>query len=137
MSIGHVSSRLHTLPLYCHAKIAKNAKTGWVIPLHRMGSARIWLLTPCPVRQILPSFWGRGLTWTAGAAPRRRVGSRRGAKLAGGPIVPWPRKANPYHLMENDTVDSLAERVLAQEHLLYVETLRKISEGTIVLPKFE
>jgi folate-dependent phosphoribosylglycinamide formyltransferase PurN len=35
--------------------------------------------------------------------------------------------------MENDTVDSLAERVLAQEHLLYVETLRKICEGTIVL----
>ena len=40
-------------------------------------------------------------------------------------------------VMENDTADSLAERVLAQEHLLYVETLRKISEGTIVLPKFE
>ena len=39
--------------------------------------------------------------------------------------------------MENDTADSLAERVLAQEHLLYVETLRKISEGAIVLPKFE
>jgi folate-dependent phosphoribosylglycinamide formyltransferase PurN len=37
--------------------------------------------------------------------------------------------------MVGDTVDSLAERVLAQEHLLYVETLRKIGEGTIVLSK--
>jgi phosphoribosylglycinamide formyltransferase-1 len=38
-------------------------------------------------------------------------------------------------VMVGDTVDSLAERVLAQEHLLYVETLRKIGEGTIVLSK--
>jgi folate-dependent phosphoribosylglycinamide formyltransferase PurN len=39
--------------------------------------------------------------------------------------------------MVGDTADSLAERVLRHEHFLYVETLRKISEGTIVLPKFE
>lgn len=37
--------------------------------------------------------------------------------------------------MESDTVDSLAERVLRHEHVLYVETLRKIGEGTIVLSK--
>ena len=36
---------------------------------------------------------------------------------------------------EDDTVDSLAERVLKQEHLLYVETLQKIVEGKIVLGK--
>ena len=39
-------------------------------------------------------------------------------------------------VMVGDTTDSLAERVLTQEHFLYVETLRKISEGAIVLPKF-
>ena len=37
-------------------------------------------------------------------------------------------------VMVGDTADSLAERVLRHEHLLYVETLRKISEGTIALP---
>ncbi len=36
-------------------------------------------------------------------------------------------------VLAEDTVDSLAERVLRHEHVLYVETLRKISEGTIVL----
>jgi len=36
-------------------------------------------------------------------------------------------------VQEDDTADSLAERVLRHEHVLYVETLRKISEGTIVL----
>jgi len=37
----------------------------------------------------------------------------------------------PVH--EGDTVDSLAERVLKHEHALYVETLQKIAEGSIVL----
>jgi len=37
-------------------------------------------------------------------------------------------------VLEGDTVDSLAERVLGHEHALYVETLRKICDGTIVLP---
>jgi len=37
-------------------------------------------------------------------------------------------------VMEGDTADSLAERVLNHEHILYVETLRKISEGVIVIP---
>ncbi|MFI5341016.1 MAG: phosphoribosylglycinamide formyltransferase [Candidatus Methylomirabilales bacterium] len=32
-----------------------------------------------------------------------------------------------------DTVDSLAERVLKHEHVLYVETLQKIADGRIVL----
>jgi len=35
---------------------------------------------------------------------------------------------------EGDTVDTLAERVLQREHAFYVETLQKISDGTIVLP---
>ena len=34
---------------------------------------------------------------------------------------------------EGDTAESLAERVLRYEHVLYVETLRKIGEGTIIL----
>lgn len=37
-------------------------------------------------------------------------------------------------VLEGDTADSLAERVLKHEHALYVETLQKISDGTIRLP---
>ncbi len=37
----------------------------------------------------------------------------------------------PVH--EGDTVDSLAERVLKNEHVLYAETLQKIAEGKILL----
>jgi phosphoribosylglycinamide formyltransferase-1 len=37
-------------------------------------------------------------------------------------------------VLENDTVDSLSERVLKHEHRLYVETLQKISDGRIRLP---
>jgi phosphoribosylglycinamide formyltransferase 1 len=46
-----------------------------------------------------------------------------------GPIVNQCRV--PVH--EGDTVDSLAERVLKHEHILYVETLQKIAEGKIIL----
>ena len=37
-------------------------------------------------------------------------------------------------VLEGDTADSLAERVLKHEHALYVETLQKISDGRIRLP---
>ena len=37
-------------------------------------------------------------------------------------------------VLENDTVDSLSQRVLTHEHKLYVETLQKISDGRIRLP---
>jgi phosphoribosylglycinamide formyltransferase-1 len=37
-------------------------------------------------------------------------------------------------VLEGDTADSLAERVLKHEHRLYVETLQKISDGSIRLP---
>jgi len=36
-------------------------------------------------------------------------------------------------VLEGDTVDSLAERVLRHEHVLYAETLQKICDGRIVL----
>ncbi len=35
---------------------------------------------------------------------------------------------------EDDTVDTLRERVLPEEHRLYVETLQKIAQGCIQLP---
>ena len=38
-------------------------------------------------------------------------------------------------VLEGDTVDSLAERVLKHEHVLYAETLQKIADGRIVLGK--
>jgi len=37
-------------------------------------------------------------------------------------------------VLPGDTAESLAERVLAQEHRLYPETLQKISDGRILLP---
>jgi len=36
-------------------------------------------------------------------------------------------------VLEGDTADSLAERVLKQEHVLYAETLQKIADGRIPL----
>ncbi len=36
-------------------------------------------------------------------------------------------------VLPGDTVDSLAERVLKHEHILYAETLQKIAEGRILL----
>lgn len=37
-------------------------------------------------------------------------------------------------VLPGDTVESLAERVLKHEHVLYAETLQKIADGRIVLP---
>ncbi len=47
-----------------------------------------------------------------------------------GPIVSQCRVP----VLESDTAERLAERVLVQEHRLYVETLQKIVRGEIVLP---
>lgn len=90
---------------------------------------------------LLPKFGGRGLY---GKQVHEAV-LRAGEKVTGvtvhvvdgqydtGPILNQAQVP----VMAGDTVDSLAERVLTQEHLLYVETLRKISEGKIALAKFE
>ena len=90
---------------------------------------------------LLPKFGGRGLY---GKQVHKAV-LRAGEKVTGvtvhvvdeqydtGPILNQAQVP----VMAGDTVDSLAERVLAQEHLLYVETLRKIGEGKIALPKFD
>ncbi len=37
-------------------------------------------------------------------------------------------------VLAGDTADSLAERVLKHEHILYAETLQEIADGRIVLP---
>jgi phosphoribosylglycinamide formyltransferase-1 len=88
---------------------------------------------------LLPKFGGRGLY---GKRVHEEV-LKAGEKVTGvtvhvvdecydtGPILNQARVS----VMEGDTVDSLAERVLEHEHVLYVETLRKISEGTIALRK--
>jgi len=36
-------------------------------------------------------------------------------------------------VLEGDTIDSLAERVLKHEHVLFAETLQKIADGRIIL----
>jgi phosphoribosylglycinamide formyltransferase 1 len=88
---------------------------------------------------LLPKFGGQGLF---GRQVHEAV-LKAGEKVTGvtvhlideqydtGPIL----NQTQVPVMVGDTADSLAARVLAQEHLLYVETLRKISEGTIVLSK--
>jgi len=38
-------------------------------------------------------------------------------------------------VLENDTVESLSERVLRREHEFFVETLQKIARGMIALPR--
>lgn len=35
----------------------------------------------------------------------------------------------------DDTVDTLKERVLEEEHRLYVNTLQRIAEGSLELPE--
>ena len=37
-------------------------------------------------------------------------------------------------VLPGDTIESLAERVLPEEHALYVETLGRIARGEIALP---
>ena len=46
-----------------------------------------------------------------------------------GPIIAQREIA----IMKNDTLDSLEQRVLLQEHTLYVETLQQIASGEINL----
>jgi phosphoribosylglycinamide formyltransferase 1 len=86
---------------------------------------------------LLPKFGGQGMY---GKRVHEAV-LRAGEKVTGvtvhtiderydtGPIL----NQCQVPVQEGDTADSLAERVLRHEHLLYVETLRKIGEGTIVL----
>jgi phosphoribosylglycinamide formyltransferase 1 len=86
---------------------------------------------------LLPKFGGQGMY---GKRVHEAV-LRAGEKVTGvtvhtiderydtGPIL----NQCQVPVQEGDTADSLAARVLCHEHLLYVETLRKIGEGTIVL----
>ncbi len=86
---------------------------------------------------LLPKFGGKGMY---GKRVHEAV-LAAGEKVTGvsihivdesydtGPII--NQRQVPVHA--GDTVDSLAERVLKHEHVLYVETLQKIADGRIVL----
>lgn len=86
---------------------------------------------------LLPKFGGKGMY---GARVHEAV-LRAGEKTTGATVhvVNETYDAGPIvnqvsvPVLEGDTVESLAARVLTQEHALYVETLRRISEGTITL----
>lgn len=72
--------------------LANSAKSGMASSVPRQArldapDALHHMWRKSPICRILPAFRGRGLTWTAGAAPGQRVGFRRGAKLTGVPIV--------------------------------------------------
>jgi phosphoribosylglycinamide formyltransferase-1 len=48
-------------------------------------------------------------------------------ELDGGPVIAQARVP----VLESDTADTLAERVLRQEHRLYPQTLRWLAEGRV------
>ncbi|NQU65610.1 MAG: phosphoribosylglycinamide formyltransferase [SAR324 cluster bacterium] len=87
---------------------------------------------------LLPKFGGKGMF---GKRVHEAV-LKSGDKVTGvtihlvdekydnGPILAQAEVA----VLENDTVDSLAERVLKKEHTLYAETIAKIVSGEILLP---
>jgi phosphoribosylglycinamide formyltransferase-1 len=88
---------------------------------------------------LLPKFGGKGMY---GKRVHEAV-LAAGEKVTGvtihivdenydaGPII----NQRQVPVLEGDTVDSLAERVLKHEHVLYAETLQKIADGRIVLGK--
>ncbi len=87
---------------------------------------------------LLPKFGGKGMY---GKRVHEAV-LAAGEKVTGvtihlvdehydaGPIV----NQRQVPVLEGDTAETLAARVLVQEHRLYVETLQKICRGEIVLP---
>ena len=88
---------------------------------------------------LLPKFGGKGMY---GKRVHEAV-LAAGEKVTGvtihivderydtGPII----NQRQVPVLEGDSVDSLAERVLRHEHVLYVETLQKIADGRISLQK--
>ena len=88
---------------------------------------------------LLPKFGGKGMY---GKRVHETV-LAAGEKVTGvtihvvdehydtGPIINQCRVP----VLPGDTADSLAERVLKHEHVLYAETLQKIADGRIVLEK--
>jgi phosphoribosylglycinamide formyltransferase-1 len=87
---------------------------------------------------LLPKFGGKGMY---GKRVHEAV-LAAGEKVTGvtihlidenydtGPIINQCRVP----VLENDTADSLSQRVLTHEHRLYVETLQMIADGRIRLP---
>ena len=87
---------------------------------------------------LLPKFGGKGFY---GRAVHEAV-ITAGEKESGvsvhvvdeiydhGPVIAQVKVA----VLPDDTPDSLAARVLEQEHVLYAETLQKIASGQILLP---
>jgi phosphoribosylglycinamide formyltransferase-1 len=86
---------------------------------------------------LLPKFGGRGMYGTRVHEAVLAAGERVSGVTVHvidenydtGPILNQRRVP----VEPGDTVETLSARVLRQEHLLYVETLQKISEGAIVL----
>ncbi len=89
---------------------------------------------------LLPKFGGKGLYGTLVheaviAAGERTTGATIhlvDEKYDNGPII----AQSIVPVTNNDTAITLAERVLKQEHALYVDTLQRIVQGEIDLPGF-
>jgi phosphoribosylglycinamide formyltransferase-1 len=81
---------------------------------------------------LLPEFPGLNTHQRALDAGRKVAGATVHfvtAETDGGPAFLQVRIA----IRENDTAETLAERVLQQEHRLYPEAIRRVAEGHIVL----
>lgn len=89
---------------------------------------------------LLPQFGGQGMygklvheaVLASGASKTGVTIHLVNAEYDQGPIV----AQSEIPVLPGDTVTSLGQRVLAREHLLYVDTLRKISQGSLRLDQF-
>ena len=82
---------------------------------------------------LLPAFKGlhtHQQALEAGVAEHGATVHLVTAELDHGPILDQARVA----VLPGDTEDSLAQRVLAQEHILYPRVIRQIVDGTLKLP---
>ena len=88
---------------------------------------------------LLPSFGGQGMYGTRVHEAVLAAGEKVtgvtvhlvDAEYDHGPVVAQRRVP----VMENDTAESLAHRVLEHEHSLLVDTVARIAAGEIVLPE--
>jgi len=143
----HISSLTHTDPDQADAaivEILKKCKTDLVVLagyMKKIGDqtlkayqGRILNIHPA----LLPKFGGKGMVGKrVHEAVLKSGDSVTGVtihlideKYDNGPILAQEEVA----VLENDTADSLAERVLEKEHTLYAETIAKIITKEIRLP---
>ena len=101
--------------------------------IHSDGFVRKWAGKMINIHpSLLPSFKGLKVHEQALAAGVKISGCTvhfMTPELDGGPII--AQAAVP--VLPNDTPDSLAARILLEEHRIYPEALRMVAEGRVIL----